>query len=110
MKDVPLYDGRPTSSGKCHVFRVYFYGYTIAFTRTFANIKRWSPMPYGHYAGLQTFLNVFVFFLIFAGIILDKMGVSFTAILSGSRYARSTSINYFAVSNVHLSVAVQNLS
>ena len=37
--------------------------------------RGWSPDAYGHYAGSETFLNVFVFFLIFAGIILDKMGV-----------------------------------
>ena len=43
--------------------------------------RGWSPDAYGHYAGSETFLNVFVFFLIFAGIILDKMGVRFTAIL-----------------------------
>jgi len=32
--------------------------------------RGWSPDAYGHYAGSETFLNVFVFFLIFAGIIL----------------------------------------
>ena len=38
---------------------------------------------YGHFAGSEAFLNnVFVFFLIFR-IILDKMGVRFTAVLSG---------------------------
>lgn len=42
------------------------------------NTKGWSPDAYGRYAGSETFLNVFVFFLIFAGIILDKMGVRFT--------------------------------
>ena len=46
--------------------------------------RGWSPDAYGHYTGSETFLNVFVFFLIFAGIILDKMGVRFTAILSGA--------------------------
>ena len=39
------------------------------------NTRGWSPDAYGHYAGSETFLNVFVFFLIFAGIILDKMGM-----------------------------------
>ena len=43
----------------------------------------WDPIAYGRFAGSEPFLNVFVFFLIFAGIILDKMGVRFTAILSG---------------------------
>ena len=41
----------------------------------------WDSTAFGTYAGSETFLNVFIFFLIFAGIILDKMGVRFTAIL-----------------------------
>lgn len=61
--------------------------------------KDWSPEAYGHYAGSETFLNVFVFFLIFAGIILDKMGVRFTAILSGVVMLCGAFINYYAVSN-----------
>ena len=37
--------------------------------------RGWDSVAFGHYAGSEPFLNVFVFFLIFAGIILDKMGV-----------------------------------
>ena len=33
--------------------------------------RGWDPVAYGHFAGSEPFLNVFVFFLIFAGIILD---------------------------------------
>ncbi|MDY4612295.1 MAG: MFS transporter, partial [Sodaliphilus sp.] len=46
--------------------------------------KGWDSTAFGTMQGSETFLNVFVFFLIFAGIILDKMGVRFTAILSGA--------------------------
>lgn len=66
------------------------------------NARGWSPDAYGHYAGSETFLNVFVFFLIFAGIILDKMGVRFTAILSGAVMLVGASINYYAVSNAFI--------
>lgn len=59
--------------------------------------KGWDPNAYGHFAGSETFLNVFIFFLIFAGIILDKMGVRFTAILSGSVMLVGAAINYFAL-------------
>ena len=61
--------------------------------------KGWNPDAYGHFAGSETFLNVFVFFLIFAGIILDKMGVRFTAILSGSVMFVGAFINYFALTD-----------
>ena len=46
--------------------------------------RGWGPDDYGTYAGSETFLNVFVFFLIFAGIILDKIGVRNTALLSST--------------------------
>jgi len=59
--------------------------------------KGWNPSAYGHFAGSETFLNVFVFFLIFAGIILDKMGVRFTAILSGAVMFAGAVINYLAL-------------
>lgn len=60
--------------------------------------RGWDPVAYGRYAGSEMFLNVFVFFLIFAGIILDKMGVRFTAILSGVVMVAGAAINYYAVS------------
>lgn len=61
--------------------------------------KGWDPETYGKFAGSETFLNVFVFFLIFAGIILDKMGVRFTAVLSGSVMFCGAFINYFALTD-----------
>lgn len=61
--------------------------------------KGWDPMAYGRYTGSETFLNVFVFFLIFAGIILDKMGVRFTAILSGAVMFIGGFINYYALTD-----------
>lgn len=62
--------------------------------------KGWDPTAYGRFAGSETFLNVFVFFLIFAGIILDKMGVRFTAILSGSVMFVGGFINWYACTDV----------
>ena len=45
--------------------------------------RGWNSDAFGTYVGSETFFNVFIFFLIIAGIILDKMGVRFTALLSG---------------------------
>ena len=44
----------------------------------------WDSTTFGTYAASEYFLNVFFFFLIFAGIILDKMGIRFTGLLSAS--------------------------
>lgn len=59
--------------------------------------RGWDSDAFGTYAGSETFLNVFIFFLIFAGIILDKMGVRFTAILSGLVMLAGAAINWYAV-------------
>lgn len=61
--------------------------------------KGWSPDVYGTFASSEYFLNVFVFFLIFAGIILDKMGIRFTAILSGVVMVVGGAIKLYAISS-----------
>lgn len=59
--------------------------------------RGWDSTAFGTYAGSETFLNVFIFFLIIAGIILDKMGVRFTATLSGLVMLTGACINWYAV-------------
>ena len=59
--------------------------------------RGWDSTAFGTMQGSETFLNVFVFFLIFAGIILDKMGVRFTALLSGAVMLVGAAINWYAV-------------
>jgi MFS family permease len=61
--------------------------------------RGWTPANYGTFAGSEYFLNVFVFFLIFAGIILDKMGVRFTGILSASLMVVGAGIKLYAISD-----------
>ena len=60
--------------------------------------RGWDSTAFGTMQGAETFLNVFVFFLIFAGIILDKMGVRFTALLSGAVMLVGACIEYYAIS------------
>jgi MFS family permease len=59
--------------------------------------RGWTSTAFGTMQGSETFLNVFVFFLIFAGIILDKMGVRFTALLSGAVMLIGGLIKWYAV-------------
>ena len=61
--------------------------------------RGWDSKAFGTMEGAETFLNVFVFFLIFAGIILDKMGVRFTAVLSGAVMLLGGIIKYYAISD-----------
>jgi MFS family permease len=60
--------------------------------------RGWDSTAFGTMQGSEVFLNVFVFFLIFAGIILDKMGVRFTAVLSAGVMLVGALIKWFAVS------------
>ncbi len=62
--------------------------------------RGWDSTAFGTMQGSETFLNVFVFFLIFAGIILDKMGVRFTAVLSGAVMLIGATINWYAVTEM----------
>ena len=58
----------------------------------------WNSTTFGTYAASEYFLNVFCFFLIFAGIILDKMGIRFTGILSASLMVIGACIKFYAMS------------
>ena len=61
--------------------------------------RGWDSTAFGTMQGSETFLNVFIFFLIFAGIILDKMGVRFTAVLSGIVMLIGAIIKWYAVAD-----------
>ena len=69
--------------------------------------RGWNSTAFGTMQGAETFLNVFVFFLIFAGIILDKMGVRFTAILSGAVMLVGGLNKYYAVSEAFMGSGIE---
>ena len=69
--------------------------------------RGWDSTAFGTMQGSETFLNVFVFFLIFAGIILDKMGVRFTAILSGTVMLIGAIINWYAVTDMFVGSSLE---
>lgn len=69
--------------------------------------RGWDSTAFGTMQGSETFLNVFVFFLIFAGIILDKMGVRFTALLSGVVMLIGAVINWYAVTESFMSSSLE---
>ena len=73
-----------------------------------AETRGWDSTAFGTMQGAETFLNVFVFFLIFAGIILDKMGVRFTAVLSGAVMLVGAVIKWYAVSSSFIGSGLEN--
>ncbi|MBO4613350.1 MAG: MFS transporter [Bacteroidaceae bacterium] len=60
------------------------------------NERGWTPDIFGTYAASEYILNVFGF-LILAGIILDKMGVRFTGVLSASMMFIGAAIKYVGI-------------
>ena len=69
--------------------------------------RGWDSDAFGTMQGSETFLNVFVFFLIFAGIILDKMGVRFTALLSGAVMLIGAIIKWYAISDAFIGSSLE---
>ena len=69
--------------------------------------RGWDSASFGRMQGAEVFLNVYVFFLIFAGIILDKMGVRFTAVLSGAVMLVGGLIKFYAVSESFMGTSME---
>ena len=69
--------------------------------------RGWDSATFGRMQGAEVFLNVYVFFLIFAGIILDKMGVRFTAVLSGAVMLIGGLIKFYAVSDAFVGTGLE---
>ncbi len=66
---------------------------------------KWSSSTFGTYAASEYILCVFGF-LIFAGVILDKMGVRFTGILSASLMVTGAIVKYIAISDWFQTTAI----
>ncbi len=60
--------------------------------------KGWTPSTFGIYGGSEYMLNVFGF-LVVAGIILDKMGVRFTGLLSASLMVIGAGIKLYGITH-----------
>ena len=58
----------------------------------------WTASDYGFFSGSYGLINVFLLMLFFGGLILDKLGIRFTGLLSASLMLAGVVIKYFAVS------------
>jgi MFS family permease len=80
------------------MFFAYFFVDVVApFQTEMEKIYKWTPEVFGMLGGSEFFLNVFAFFLIFSGIILDKMGIRFTLITAGITMVLGASIKFYAL-------------
>ena len=60
----------------------------------------WGSDDYGIFSGAYGYINVFLLMLFFGGIILDKMGVRFTGIMSTGLMFVGAAIKWYAVHSV----------
>lgn len=58
----------------------------------------WTPTEYGFLSGAYGYMNVFLFMIIFGGLILDKMGVRFTGMGACIIMVLGAAIKYYAIS------------
>ena len=61
----------------------------------------WTSLEFGQFNWAYCWFNVFLFMLIFGGIILDKMGVRFTGIVTCFLMLAGALIKYYAVNYMH---------
>ncbi len=59
---------------------------------------KWGSSEYGFFTSAYGWFNVFLFFLIIGGIILDKLGVRFTGLMAATIMVVGTAIKYWAIS------------
>lgn len=80
------------------MFFAYFFVDVVApLQKDMESLYKWSPEVFGMLGGSEFFLNVFAFFLIFSGIILDKMGIRFTLITAGLTMVIGAALKFYAL-------------
>ena len=100
MKDVPAVRWTALVLVALMMFFAYMFVDVMSPLKSLIESTRgWNSATFGTYASSEYFLNVFFFFLIFAGIILDKMGIRFTGILSASLMVIGATIKFVGISD-----------
>ncbi len=83
------------------MFGAYYFNYALSPVKPMLeSILGWNSSDFGIYTSSYTWFNVFLFMLIFSGIILDKMGVRFTGVAATLMMTIGTGINYWALVHV----------
>lgn len=77
-------------------------GQRQAVTKTISSIasgEGWTSTEYGFFSGAYGYINVFLLMLFFGGIILDKMGIRFTGMMSCGFMFGGALIKWYALSH-----------
>ncbi len=80
------------------MFGAYFFNYAMSPVKPMLeSMFGWNSADFGLYTSSYGWFNVFLFMLIFSGIILDKLGVRITGLGATILMAIGTGINYWAL-------------
>ncbi len=83
------------------MFGAYYFNYALSPVKPMLeSILGWNSSDFGIYTSSYTWFNVFLFMLIFSGIILDKMGIRFTGLGATLLMTIGTGINYWALRHI----------
>jgi MFS family permease len=83
------------------MFGAYYFNYALSPVKPMLeSILGWNSSDFGIYTSSYTWFNVFLFMLIFSGIILDKMGIRFTGLAATLMMTIGTGLNYWALRHV----------
>jgi len=83
------------------MFGAYFFNYALSPVKPMLeSMLGWNSADFGLYTSSYGWLNVFLFMLIFSGIILDKFGIRITGLGATIVMALGTGINYWALLTV----------
>lgn len=75
-------------------------GKQVPVEKTISSVARgegWSSTEYGFFSGAYGLINVFLLMLFFGGVILDKMGIRFTGIMSSGLMFAGALIKWYAL-------------
>lgn len=109
IKDVPLFRWTALVLLASLMFFSYLFMDILSPLQSLLESQRgWTPETYGTFCSSEYILNVFFFFLIFAGIILDKTGIRFTILLSGGLMVLGAFIKYYAISEAFIGTALES--
>ncbi len=83
------------------MFGAYYFNYALSPVKPMLeSILGWNSSDFGIYTSSYTWFNVFLFMLVFSGIVLDKMGIRFTGIAATLMMVVGTGLNYWALIHV----------
>src|SRR5574344_1925695 len=85
------------------MFAVYLVNDEFSPLKTFLEAhNQWNSVAYGWFQSSYSLFNVFLFMLIIGGLVLDKLGVRFTGILSCILCVIGIGVKYWALSTTSL--------